>query len=223
MSVDRPHREPAWSDDAGVALERELAAARHRVQQLERELAQRTAVHWRPQGFYLAYYATSGFMLGLFAASTSLVFNVVGSLVWPYISGIPQHPLRLIQVYLTFPLGEAALSMDHGLTLALGCCLYLGTGMLYGVLFQTLLAWLTERRGFGARLLVSCGLSLVVWLVNFYGILAWLQPLLFGGRWIVELVPWWVAALTHLVFGGTMALVYPWGLYVPYRSPAEDA
>ena len=44
-----------------------------------------------------------------------------------------------------------------------------------------------------------------------YAILAWLQPLLFGGRWIVDpaRLPWWVAAATHLVFGWTIAILYP--------------
>jgi hypothetical protein len=47
--------------------------------------------------------------------------------------------------------------------------------------------------------------------VNFYLLLAPLQPLLLGGRWIAELIPWWVAALTHLIFGWTVALLYPHG------------
>jgi hypothetical protein len=55
-------------------------------------------------------------------------------------------------------------------------------------------------------------LALAVWAVNFYGLLAWLQPLVLGGHWIVELIPWWVGALTHLVFGWTMALLYPLGV-----------
>jgi hypothetical protein len=41
--------------------------------------------------------------------------------------------------------------------------------------------------------------------------LIWLQPLLFGGSWIVELVPSCVVVLIHLVFGLTMALLYPLG------------
>jgi hypothetical protein len=49
----------------------------------------------------------------------------------------------------------------------------------------------------------------VVWTLNFYVLLSWLQPWLIGGRWVSELVPWWVAASTHLVFGWTIALVYP--------------
>jgi hypothetical protein len=61
-------------------------------------------------------------------------------------------------------------------------------------------------------------LALAVWVVNFYFILSWLQPVLIGGNWILELVPAWVAALTHLVFGWTTAIVYPLGVYRTYRS-----
>ncbi|MEX2185410.1 MAG: hypothetical protein WD875_01395, partial [Pirellulales bacterium] len=62
-----------------------------------------------------------------------------------------------------------------------------------------------------------------VWVISYYAILSWLQPLLFGGDWIVRLVPWYIGALTHLVYGWTMALVFPLGLYTPYRSPSENA
>ncbi|HQU41394.1 MAG: hypothetical protein B7Z73_09035 [Planctomycetia bacterium 21-64-5] len=201
----------------------QLAALEQEVQQLKAELAaETTPTHWRPTGYYAAYYATTGFLLGMFGAATSLLANIIGSLVWNGLKGQPQNPLRLIQVYLTFPLGETALKIDTGITLAVGCCLYLGTGMLYGILFQLVLTRFTPNATFGRRLLVVSVLSLAVWLVNFYGILSWLQPLLLGGNWIVELVPWWVAALTHLVFGWTMVLVYPWGLYLPYQPQTEQ-
>jgi hypothetical protein len=131
--------------------------------------------------------------------------------------------LKLIQVYLTFPFGEPALEMDTGLVLAMGCCLYLGTGMLLGIPFQLANGW-CDRDGthFSRRILVSTILGVGVWLINYYGILIWLQPLLFDGNWIVEKIPAWVACLTHVVFGWTMALLYPLGLYVPYRLPSEQ-
>jgi hypothetical protein len=195
--------------------QRELESLRSRLAELEGELAPGAAAEpWQERGYYLAYHATTGFLLGGVAAMSSLVFNIIGSLVFE------KQPLELIRVYLTFPMGEQALdfnSLDNGLILAIGCCLYIGTGMLYGMLFQIVLtrfaADASPARGF---VLVSL-LALAVWIVNFYGILSWLQPLLFGGRWIVERIPWWVAALTHLVFGWTMLLVYPLGRYTPYR------
>lgn len=89
--------------------------------------------HWQATGFYTAYYAMVGGLLGMIASVTSLLFNVVGS------ASVSQYPLKLVQVYLTFPLGEKAMSLDGGLTLVIGCCLYLGTGMLLGVPFHVLM------------------------------------------------------------------------------------
>jgi hypothetical protein len=195
----------------------ELEHLRERVRWLEAELAVEPATPaWERQGYYTAYYATTGFLLGGLAACTSLLLNVIGS------AATMQHPLKLIQVYLTFPMGEAALALDGGLALTIGCCLYIGTGMVYGIAFQLLLTRFFPTASLGTRLVAAALLGLAIWLVNFYGILSWLQPLLFGGRWILDEVPWWVAGATHLVFGLTMALVYPLGLYEPYSSQSEQ-
>lgn len=166
---------------------------------------------WQEAGYRMAKYAKAGLLLGSLAGCTSLVLNVIGSVLWPALSGQPQNPLRLIQVYLTFPLGESALQLDGGLLLALKCVLYLFTGMLYGMLFEVVLSNFVPYAGLSVRLAVCSILAMFVWLVNFYGLLSWLQPLLLGGRWIPELAPWWVAGITHLVFGWTMALIYPLG------------
>lgn len=198
---------------------RELESLRAKARQLESELAEEQLGRpWQAREYYTAYYANSGFMLGMFAAAASLIFNIIGSLL------VGQHPLELIRVYLTFPMGAEALDYDavnNGLALAIGCCLYLGTGALLGVPFYLVLTRFTADGTWTRRLVVVSALAIGVWLVNFYGILSWLQPLLFGGNWIVERVPWWVGALTHLVFGWTMVLLYPLGLYSPYRSPTE--
>ena len=142
------------------------------------------------------------------ASVTSLVFNIIGSLIFN------QHPLQLIRVYLTFPLGDAAVHVDSGLALAVGCRLYLFTGMVLGIPFQVVLAPGSRGRLLPARFAVTTAMALAIWLFNFYGILSWLQPLLLGGDWIVAEIPWWVAALTHLVFGWTMLLVEPLGEFV---------
>jgi hypothetical protein len=194
----------------------ELAELQRRVAQLQVE-AHAPPAHWQADRFYTAYYATTGFMLGMFGAATSLLFNVVGSAL------VEQHPLRLIQIYLTFPLGEQALELEGGLTLVIGCCLYIATGMLLGAPFHLLLTWATSGSKVSYRYLVATILAASMWLVHFYLILAWLQPVLFGGNWIVELIPWWVGLLTHLIYGWTMALVYPLGQYVPYRRQSEQA
>lgn len=204
------------------AKRQELARLQARVAELEADVQAGGdgEPRWRGRG-YNAYYATTGFALGIFGAAASLLLNVIGSAL------IGQHPLQLIKVYLTFPLGEKALSpeFDNNVALAIGCCLYLGTGMLLGILFQLVLAWFTgtgsSESTLAKRLLVATGLAIVVWLVAYYGLLTWLQPALFGGKWIVEQVPWYVAAATHLVFGWTMAVVYPLGTYQPYKLQTE--
>jgi len=193
----------------------ELARLRERVRELEAEVEQESSAPWQPPKFYTAYYATTGFLLGIFGAVTSLLFNVVGA------SLVGKHPLELIRVYLTFPMGEKARGIESGMTLAIGCCLYIGTGMLLGMLFQLAIARFAPRASLAGRLALASGLAIGVWIVNYYLILSWLQPLLFGGNWIVEEIPVWVAALTHLVFGWTMAVVYPLGEYHPYRVESE--
>ncbi|MCG8587290.1 MAG: hypothetical protein MI757_21505 [Pirellulales bacterium] len=201
---------------------RELDELRQRVASLEAALAEPPKERWQATGYYPAYSATAGFMLGSIAAGASLLLNVVGSLI------VGKPALWLIQVYLTFPLGARALTEDFakesGMIIAIGCCLYLGTGMLLGIVFQLALARLAPPQQvppLAKRIIASTVLAALIWVVNFYFILSWLQPALFGGNWIVELVPWWVGLLTHLVFGWTMALVYPLGKYTPYELQTE--
>lgn len=205
------------------AKQRRLEELRDEVRRLETELAQESQVnHWPPTPTsYVTYQVLAGFVLGVFGAITSLIFNVVGSLI------VGQYPLQLIRVYLTFPLGETALALgdaplkvNDDLILAMGCCLYLGTGMLLGIPFQLMLSRLGGA-SFAKRFAAVTALALALWIINYYLILAWLQPLLFHGNWIVTMVPLWVAALTHLVFGWTMLIVNPLGVFVPYRRPAE--
>lgn len=199
----------------------ELNALRARLAMLEEELGEvaepsgDVQSSWRQSG-YLSYFATAGFVLGLCGAMTSLLFNVVGA----KLSGIPA--LKLIQIYLTFGMGERALGLDTNeqgwLAIMIGCCLYAATGMILGIPFQLLFAIGMPKAGLWPRILAGTVLGIAIWLVNYYAILSWLQPLLFGGNWIVNQVPIAVAALTHVVFGWTQALVYPLGAFVPHGS-----
>jgi hypothetical protein len=175
---------------------------------------------WAKQGYYLTYYATAGSVLGMVAALVSLMFNIIGASV------AGKDPLQLIRVYLTFGLGAKALdpAFDNGLALAMGCVLYIATGMLLGIVFHVILTRYASTAGLGGRIAWATAIAVAIWLVNFYCLIAWLQPLLFGGTWIIDNqeLPWWVALATHLVFGWTMALVYPWGLFHPYRLQTEQ-
>ncbi len=223
---------PTNGEGSGVntdSKKSELQELQQRVRELEAEVREDEAGgSWKATGFYGSYYATAGFMLGIFGAIVSLVSNVIAA----PIAG--KHPLELIRVYLTFPLGERALELTtgaqdvyvigDGVVIAFGCCLYLATGMVLGVPFHWMLSRFVPNAALGKRLLVATVLATLIWLINFYGILSWLQPKLFGGNWITDpaVLPWWVAWATHLVFGWTMAVVYPWGEYRPYVRPTES-
>lgn len=216
------------TDSELEAKQAELVELRRKSNELEAEILEAAATEpWSLTGFYTMYYATTGFLLGLVAAAMSLVVNVIGA----PIAG--KSPLELIRVYLTFPLGERALSVtgdenvyaiDNGVVLACGVCLYLATGMLLGVPVHVILARFTATASVAKRMVFAAAIGVILWAVTFYGILVWLQPMVCGGAWITdnEYLPWWVAAGTHVVFGISMVLVYPLGLFVPYQRPTEQ-
>jgi hypothetical protein len=188
---------------------REIQQLETRAHELRAELEELERPAWPPAGYYATFHVLSGMILGFFGASASLLLNVVGS------AAIRQHPLELIRVYLTFPLGEAALRMESGLALAVGCGLYLSTGMVYGVTFEIVLTRWFSAAPVLRQFAVTTVMGLSLWLLNYYAVLSWLQPLLFGGAWIVKLIPWWVGALTHLAFAWTMLLIHDWGKFDP--------
>ncbi len=204
------------------AKQTELDELRQRVAALESQIAAETEhTPFKPKDYYLAYYANSGFMLGSIGAMASLLFNVVGSVL------TGRAPLEIIRTYLTFPLGDRAFELppeQNGLMLAIGCCLYIGTGMVLGVpVYLALTKW-APRKALPARLVVATVVSLLIWVINFYGLLSWLQPAVIdmsSENLILERIPPWVAAATHLVFGWTIALVYPLGEYEPYRRVTD--
>lgn len=178
---------------------RELETLRKKVREMEDQLADSGPKEgWETGRYYTTYHMLAGMTLGFFGAAASLLFNVVGSVI------TGQYPLQLVRVYLTFPLGERALQIESGAVIALGCCLYLCTGAAIGTVVHLILTRFFEDSGPIKKFAAATALGLLIWAVNFYGFLSWVQPMLFGGRWIVDLVPFWVAALTHLVFAWTV-------------------
>lgn len=193
------------------AAQSQLERLKVQVAAIEDQLAARAAPpEWPPKGYYTTYHILAGMVLGLFGAVASLLFNIIGAAM------VGRHPLELIRVYLTFPLGAGALELQSGFALAAGCCLYLATGMLLGIPFHLVLSRYLAKSSVAARFVAATALSLVIWVVNFYGLISWIQPLLIGGSWILEGIPIYVAVATHLVFGWTMLLVEQWGRFVPY-------
>lgn len=206
------------------AKEQELDRLRRDVRDLEHELSEVVLEprQWAPSGYYFSYDMLAGLVFGLFAGINSLLFNIVGSMLVAPPASLGEHPLNLIRVYLTFPMRETALRTDSGLILTFGCCLYLATGMILGIPFQIAQSRLMPRAGLLSRLALVSVLAVAIWAINFHGILRWLQPALYGGNWIVDLIPTPVAVGTHLVFGWTMAILHPLGEFRRERKEGAE-
>ncbi len=183
---------------------------------------------WPPSHFHWTEHVVYGAALGACGAVVALLAN---AMLAP-LAG--KHPLELIRVFLTFPLGAEALALTEaaphapvlrdGMVLTFGCCLYLVTGVLFGIPFHAAMTRLVQP-SLRNRLIVCTMFSLLVWQIVFYGLLGWLQPFLFRGDWITsgQHLPWWVAGVTHLLFGWTMAILAPLARYVPYRPRIPEA
>ena len=167
---------------------------------------------WPPSDFYLLWHVVVGMTLGGLGAAVSLLANGLAAPLFG------KRALELIRVYLTFPMGAKALQLDDASLLAIGCVLYLFTGAIYGILIHLVLTVSFADASLGKRFLVATGIGLGLWIVNFYLILSWLQPMLLGGNWIVSLIPPWVGAFTHLVFAWTVAAAESWSKFEPYRQ-----
>ena len=190
--------------------QQELQALQSRVAELEREVEELSdhAVRTPPQ-YYFAYELMGGMVLGLLGAAASLLFNIIGATM------VGKHPLELIKVYLTFPMGEKALTLEADFALAAGACLYLLTGMIGGIPIHMILSrWFGQSTRM-VRFVAATGLGIGVWLVNYYGLIAWLQPALIDGNWILKKIPIYVAIGTHLVFAWTILLAHRLGQFLP--------
>jgi hypothetical protein len=144
------------------------------------------------------------------------LLNVIGSVI------VGQHPLEIIRVFLTFPMGQSAFTSDSSVALLIGVMLYVITGACYGVIFEVIIARYFVKSPKRTRWIAGTLLGIAIWILNFYLILSWLQPTLFGGTWILDKIPAWVAMLTHLVFAWTMLVIGEWGHFeaTDYRRQA---
>jgi len=178
------------------------------IRELEAQPAAEDAAEgWPPKGYYLLWHVVIGMTLGGIGALVSLAANMMGAPLF----GEPA--LKLIRVYLTFPMGEQALQAEQGAVLFIGCMLYLATGALYGIGFHLIMSLLFHDASRMKKFVVATILGLALWVVNFYLILSWLQPMMLGGNWIVRMVPMWVGALTHVAFAWTMLVGEFWGKF----------
>ena len=199
--------------DAEKETLRRIAEHRAAIARLEAQLPGRPAPSWPPAGFYLTYYVVSGMILGILGSITSFGCHVLGALL------VHQDPLRVLRVYGTVFLGPAALGTDDLDFFMLVAVVHFSVGAAAGAVFHVLVNRFAPSRT-GLQIALGAAYGLLMWVVNFYLVIAWLQPLLVGRAYVLELMPPGVAALTHVVYGLTLGLLQPLGRFAAYR-PAD--
>lgn len=189
----------------------EIERHRSAIVGLEAQLQVPATASWPPVGFYLTFYVVAGMILGILGSVTSFAFNVVGSLL------VNQEPLLFLRVYGTFFLGAAALTTDDLNFFMLVAVVHFSVGASAGAVFQVFIGRYGPTR-WSAQILLGALYGLLMWVVNFFFVISWLQPLLVGKAYVLELMPMWVAALTHVIYGLTLGVLQPIGRFVPYRQ-----
>lgn len=180
------------------------------VRELEEELLlaeQDESTSWVPQKFYTAYYILAGTLIGMGAAWVTLLLNMLGSLI------LHGDAMKLLRIYGTIFAGEEALESNQAAVLMLAVGIHTATGAICGAPIHVVVSKYFPDIKLAGRLLAGLALGLVMWGVNFYGILSWLQPLLVGKSIILEQVPIWVALTNHIAFTLLMLLLQPLGAF----------
>lgn len=207
--------------DRRQEIEEEIASHRRAIADLEAELEATGGVlsphPWPPPGFYFTFYAVVGGILGILGSLASFLFNVFGSLV------VNQEPYRILRVYGTVFLGRNALTTDNLNFFMLVAVVHFSVGALAGAVFHVALNRYFPGASGAKQIGLGAAYGLLMWIVNFYFILLWLEPALVGHAYVLELMPFWVAALTHVVYGVTLGLLQPLGRFTPYRAVGATA
>jgi hypothetical protein len=191
-------------------LRREIERHRIAISELEAQIIEPAAASWPPAGFYLTFYVVSGTIIGILGSLTSFLFNVVGSLI------VNQDPLQVLRVYGTVFLGAKALTTDDLNFFMLVAIVHFSVGAIAGAVFHVFVNLYVPERPW-LQIVLGGLYGLLMWIVNFYFILTWLEPRVVGEPYVLQLMPAWVAAATHLIYGLTLGLLQPLGRFVPYR------
>ena len=200
------------SEDAD-RLRQEIAAQRARLAELEARLGTMAppSPSWPPRGFYLTFHVVAGLMIGVLGSITSFFFHVIGSLL------VNQDPLYVLRVWGTVFLGQRALTTTDLNFFMLVAVVHFSIGAVAGAVFHVLVSFFVPERPV-RQIVLGAAYGLLMWIVNFYFVLVWLQPRLVGEAWVLQLMPPWIAALTHLVYGLTLGALQPLGRFEPYRG-----
>lgn len=169
---------------------------------------------WQPEKFYTAYHVLSGMLIGMGAAWITLALNALGSHL------LHGDPLKLMRVYGTFFAGEEALGTGQAAILMLSVGIHTLTGAICGAPIHVLVSRHWSGRPLVQRAALGIVLGLVMWVVNFYLLLSWLQPLVVGTGTIIEQTPPAIAAANHVAFAVLVMVLQPLGVFRRTVAPS---
>ena len=188
----------------------DVDAHRLAISRLESELAEGgESSSWPPAGFYLTYYVVAGATIGVLASLASFACHVIGAVI------THRDPLLFLRVYGTVFLGARALSTDDLNFFMLVAIVHFSVGAMAGAVFLIFSTRFLPQQP-TIQVAIGAAYGLVMWALNFY-LISRFQPLIWGQNYVLQLMPAWVAAGTHLVYGLTLGMLQPLGRFVPYR------
>jgi hypothetical protein len=146
------------------------------------------------------YFATIGAFAGYLGSVVILGADIAGAKLLGF------APFMFLRYYATLREGPTALLMTSRSFLLNSILMHLAVGSGLGAIFLLIVSGRNIQR-FTRYLAAGIGFGLCVWFINFYLLLSWIQPLVNGKSYILENIPWWIAAVTHALYGITVALV----------------
>jgi hypothetical protein len=93
---------------------------------------------------------------------------------------------------------------------------HFSVGAVGGAVFHVLVNFFVPDRA-ALQIALGAAYGLLLWVINFYVVIQWLEMTVYGEAFVIALMPAWVAAFTHLVYGVTLGVCQPLGRFVPYR------
>jgi hypothetical protein len=146
------------------------------------------------------YFATIGAFAGYLGSVVILGADIATAKLMGF------APFMFLRYYATLREGPGALLMSSRGFLLNAIAMHLAVGSALGAIFVLIVSGRDIQR-FTHYLAAGIGFGLCVWFINFYLLLSWIQPLVNGKSYILENIPWWVAGVTHALYGISIALV----------------
>ncbi len=179
-----------------------------------------SAVEWLETRTYVPrqwrnmFFGTVGAVAGFLGSLVMITGDIIAARV------MGKSPFMMLRVYATLRDGAGALSLSDRSFFLSAFVMHLALGSAFGAIFALIVSGRARFQSMAHYLSAGIMFGLTIWIVNFYLILSWIQPLINGREFILSNIPWWVAAITHAVYGLTIAAVcYPFRNDVsPYES-----